>query len=316
MGIDCPVHLCNGIVIPPLVIIKGERLSTSWIPNDNEHDWRFSCNSNGWTSNIHGYEWLRRCFEPATREKASGRVRILICDGHDSHITANFLAHCIQNNVRLLLLPPHTSHLLQPLDVGLFGPLKKAMASCLDPLIRTGITRLQKIEWLQYYTTARAKAFTITNIQGGWRGAGLFPSNRSKVFRHLPPTYNKTPPPQASLQPTSMYTPFDISQVTSSPPNATVLRSANTTLNQIIATQETLQSPVRKYIRRLTNAAEQFQAELSISRKQCQDLQQVVTARKKRKSGKRVVLEGEIVLSKPELYQKVALAKRKQKRGN
>ena len=77
----------DGSVIPPLVIFKAENLSTQWIPDSIHGEWRFSCNSKGWTSNEHGVQWLRRCFEPATREKAKGEYRLLICDGHDSHIT-------------------------------------------------------------------------------------------------------------------------------------------------------------------------------------------------------------------------------------
>jgi len=57
---------------------------------------------------------------------------MLICDEHDSHVTVNFIGHCINNDIVLLILPPHTSHLLQPLDVGVFGALKTAMSRQVD----------------------------------------------------------------------------------------------------------------------------------------------------------------------------------------
>lgn len=112
--------------ISPLVIFKGEKISSEWILPANLHQhWRFSCSMKDWTSNTHGLEWLRRCFEPITREKANGELRVLILDGHESHVTGNFIAHCMDNNILLLRLSPHTSHLLQPLDIGLFGLSKK-----------------------------------------------------------------------------------------------------------------------------------------------------------------------------------------------
>lgn len=49
-----------------------------------------------------------------------GKQRLLICDGHDSHISRNFIAHCIENQITFLILPLHTSHLLQLADVGVF----------------------------------------------------------------------------------------------------------------------------------------------------------------------------------------------------
>jgi len=55
-------------------------------------------------------EWLRRYFEPVTREKADGKTRLLIYDGHESHITSAFIGHCMRHNVELMILPPHSSH--------------------------------------------------------------------------------------------------------------------------------------------------------------------------------------------------------------
>src|SRR5436305_1663021 len=246
----------NGTAIPPLIIFKGERLSNSWIPKNVDAGWKFACNSKGWTSNIHGLQWIRQIFEPSTRELANNGQdwRILICDGHESHVTSSFLAHCIQNRIHVLLLPPHTSHLLQPLDVGIFGPLKTALSRCLDPLFRTGIPLIHKVEWMEKYIEARAKAFTKSNIEGGWRGAGLSPFYPQKVLRKVIST---TPPPSTSplLPESPSQLPFH--QVTSSPPDPLILRSANVALNQLVSTAP-FPTPAKTYIGRLTNAAEQF----------------------------------------------------------
>ena len=117
-------YICvNGSSISPLVIFKGEKLSSEWIiPADPAEDWRFACSRRGWTNNDIGFEWLRTCFEPETREKAAGNSRVLIMDGHGSHVESEFIAHAYLNNIILLRMPPHMSHLLQPLDVGLFAP--------------------------------------------------------------------------------------------------------------------------------------------------------------------------------------------------
>jgi hypothetical protein len=89
---------------------------------------------------------LRRCFEPATQEKAAGEYHLLICDGHDSHITGEYIGHCIDNNIILMILPPHSLHITQPINVEAFGPMKKHMAAEIDLLIQTGIPWIQKVE--------------------------------------------------------------------------------------------------------------------------------------------------------------------------
>ena len=107
--------------VPPFLIFKGQNIQRSWIPPAILHQWYFSANSKGWTSNLHRIEWLKCVFEPATREKAAGQQRLLICNGHNSHIGRGFISHCIQNQISLLILPPHTLHLLQPLDVAILA---------------------------------------------------------------------------------------------------------------------------------------------------------------------------------------------------
>ena len=80
------------------------------------------------------------------RDKANGQTRVLICDDHDSHVTAEFIAHCQQYNIMLLILPPHSSHLTQSLDVAIFGSLKKHMAAELQDVIQTEVPHIQKAE--------------------------------------------------------------------------------------------------------------------------------------------------------------------------
>ena len=65
---------------------------------------------------------------------------LLLCDGHDSHISAEFFDYAIKNNIEIVLLPSHSWHFLQPLDVAILGPLKKAISSRLHRLMQTGIS--------------------------------------------------------------------------------------------------------------------------------------------------------------------------------
>ncbi|KAK0246755.1 hypothetical protein LTS09_018107 [Friedmanniomyces endolithicus] len=53
-------------------------------------------------------------------------------DGHGSHITANVISFCIGTAIDLLILPPHASRMLQPLDVTVFALLKQALAAETD----------------------------------------------------------------------------------------------------------------------------------------------------------------------------------------
>ena len=127
--------------------------------------------NSGWTSDSHAYEWLTTVFEPATRPADPTLRRLLVMDGHGSHITANMIAHRMEHAIELLILPPHTSHMLQPLDVAMFSPLKRALAAETDAALGLDSGRVQRVEWTETYIRAREKALISTNIASSWKAA-------------------------------------------------------------------------------------------------------------------------------------------------
>ena len=288
----------DGQSIPPFIILKGKNISSSWIPkNTLEKNVHFGCSSLGWTSHELSLYWLKNCFEPATREKAAGKPRLLLCDGHDSHVTSEFVSYCIQHNIFLHLLIPHSSHLLQPLDVGVFGPLKKAISKHLDRLLRVGVHRLEKVEWVEAYVEAREGTLTEDNIRGGWRGAGLVPLNRVRITHSLPAVIMRPTTPSPAPSHDSL---FDDIIGAGFSPDTTVLRSTNAIIRQKACNNE-LNTPARQYIPHLTEMTECLLAEREILRRRLADAEAILGSRKERKQGKRLVLKGKYGLSKIEI---------------
>lgn len=110
-------------------------------------------------------------------------------DGHSSHITANYCKRdCFLHEKPnwLLILPLHCLHLLQPLDFGVFAPLKRALASQTNAALRLDSGRVSRVEWSETYICASSRALTTNSFLGGWRGAGLMPLSPIEVFGKLP----------------------------------------------------------------------------------------------------------------------------------
>ncbi|KAH3956688.1 hypothetical protein HBH52_256030 [Parastagonospora nodorum] len=82
-------------------------------------------------------------------------------------------------------MPPHSSHLLQPLDVGCFAPLKKAYGRQAEELMRNQITHITKLKFLPCFKRAFDAAITPSNIQGEFRGARLVPFDPERVILAL-----------------------------------------------------------------------------------------------------------------------------------
>jgi hypothetical protein len=70
---------------------------------------------------------------------------------------------------------PHSSYLLQPLDVGCFSLLKRAYSRELDSLTSYYINYVDKLTFLPAFSAAFSRSFTTTNICSAFRGAGLVP---------------------------------------------------------------------------------------------------------------------------------------------
>ena len=82
---------------------------------------------NGWTDDVLCKEWFTKSFVSQATEcrKTSANPDapiLLIYDGHGSHDKYALIQEAMDNNIYLLCLLPHTTHKLQPLDVGIFGP--------------------------------------------------------------------------------------------------------------------------------------------------------------------------------------------------
>jgi hypothetical protein len=82
-------------------------------------------------------------------------------------------------------MPPHLSHLLQPLDVGCFAPLKVGYGRQAENLMRSQINHITKLEFLPCFKAAFNAAITKNNILGGFRGAGLVPHDPEAVILKL-----------------------------------------------------------------------------------------------------------------------------------
>jgi hypothetical protein len=184
-----------GWSLPAFVILAGKVHQSSWY-RDLPLDWTVGGSDNGWTTDQLGVEWVKH-FNQHTAARTAGVYRLLILDGHSSHATPEFDQYCAENKIITLCMPPHTSHLLQPLDVSCYSPLKRAYGREVEELARQGVYHIDKIDFLTAYTRIRPTVFTQQNIQAGFQATGLVPPCPDRVLSSL--TVVRTPsPPQTT----------------------------------------------------------------------------------------------------------------------
>ncbi|KAM0708863.1 hypothetical protein Q7P35_002899 [Cladosporium inversicolor] len=289
---------------------KAKYTNTAWIPASTPEKWKFSTSTSGWTSDNHAYEWLTTLFEPET-QRNDGKRRLLLLDGHGSHLTARFIAFCIDKSIDLVVLPPHTSHILQPLDIGIFSPVKRALSAEIEKLFRLSTLRIPRIEWTTAYIIARDKAFTIRNVESSFRASGIYPLSPITILSTL-----RMPTPTSRVTPPPITTPNDLdrSLLDSSPPEGTELREATLLVNRIVRSS-TLETPVKRYIEPSGVAFERTTSEVALLRKELTEARELLRVRKERKKGKRVAVKGKFVFNTKEILELVEEAEAEVSKG-
>ncbi|KAJ1029667.1 hypothetical protein NDA13_002910 [Ustilago tritici] len=128
-----------------MVIFWGKNHMQGWYHNHTAaKDWVFATSQNGWTNNELALHWLKDCFNKHTKQRAQGKYWLLIIDGHGSHITAEFIQQAWDSCIVCLCLPPHATHLLQPLDVMIFGPLQQAFTKEVDKFAGANLSIIEE----------------------------------------------------------------------------------------------------------------------------------------------------------------------------
>lgn len=131
----------------------------------------------GWTDQELGLRWLQKDFKPQTAAwNHSNGYCLLILDGHNSHGTYEFCKFATDHNIIILCLPSHTTYTLQPLDVGVFGPLASAWKKQVNEAYCQFIA-IKKHNLLEYYKKAHDKAMSPSTIQSAFAKTGIYPLN-------------------------------------------------------------------------------------------------------------------------------------------
>ncbi|XP_063891128.1 uncharacterized protein LOC135116582 [Helicoverpa armigera] len=138
-------------------------------------------NSSGWMTGLEFRVFMKH-FIGNVKPSATDPV-LLLLDNHTSHLDIEVVETAKENNVVLLSFPPHCSHKLQPLDVGVYGPFKNYCASQQDAWLRNNPGKTMSIHDIpSIVNKALPSALNPANIINGFKKTGIAPFNKD-VFQ-------------------------------------------------------------------------------------------------------------------------------------
>jgi hypothetical protein len=166
-----PLHPYKGVaamgcIILPFLIFAGKVLISTWYA-DLPCNWVIAVSSTGWINNILALAWLKH-FDIHTKASSAGVYRLLIIDGHESHCSVEVQDYCKENKIIALCMPPHLSHLLQPLDIVCYLLLKCHYGNRILLLAHSCIYYINKDTFLPAFRAAFEKTFIAENVCAGF----------------------------------------------------------------------------------------------------------------------------------------------------
>jgi len=164
---------CNaaGEFMPPMYIFSGVRRKMQWLEGSPAGSVCAVTESSNINTDLFliWFKWFITML-PASRPQ------LLVLDGHFAHVSLMAVKYGMQRDVHLFVLPAHTSHFLQPLDVGVFQPFKALYDKAIKqyPIAHHGaLPTKDNIAALTHEPFKNA--FSTANIRKGFSSTGIYP---------------------------------------------------------------------------------------------------------------------------------------------
>ena len=168
-----------GFVLPPMIIYPRKKPVPEHFKKNAYPNTLFSCSESGWVNQDLYIKWFNLFLEAIP----SSRPVLLIQDGHSSHMSIELIELAKANDVHLLCLPAHTSHLLQPLDVGVFKSFKHNFNKACKNYMMKHPGRVITVDVLASLVgEAYPLSFTPLNIMSGFKKSGVWPINPGEAI--------------------------------------------------------------------------------------------------------------------------------------
>jgi len=157
------------------------------LPPDLDHladKFEWGGQSSGWMTQAIFADWVKSVFVPHVQEKRKQQGEpdaevILWVDGHSSRAAVDAVSHLHANNIHLVTIPSHTSHVLQPLDRGVNAVFKRYMQphQCLE----VGTSAQRRVACLESALNALYHAQAPRTIIGSFKCAGIVPWDKGII---------------------------------------------------------------------------------------------------------------------------------------
>jgi len=174
----------NGTVIAPVLIIPGKTHMEVWYHENLVGGERILLSESGYTNDDLAIIWLQH-FIKETKSDGNSLWKVMILDSHTSHMTPELRLMAAEYNIHLYTLPSHLTHVLQPLDVGIFQPYKHWHKEAVHSSIRKLDLKYTVGSFIRDLPEIRANTFKASTIIHAFQKSGIWPIDKEEALSKL-----------------------------------------------------------------------------------------------------------------------------------
>lgn len=173
------MYSADGIRAPPMILYKYQEKIPRKIAENCPTGWGLGVSESGWMTSETFFEYMTNIFYPWLIQNNVVFPVIIYFDGHSSHMTVPLVSFCRERNIELIALYPHSTHIIQPLDIAFFHPFKEAWKVNLTQWFdKNNIKKLSKEHFAPVLEiTLNSMKEEKHIIKNGFKSAGLWPFN-------------------------------------------------------------------------------------------------------------------------------------------
>ena len=177
----------SGAILPPMTVYKAQHMYEGWLDGAPSGS-HFHSTPSGWFDSDSFGIWFEKIFLPQTEHLAG--PKILFGDNLASHFNPDVVNLASINNVFFIMLPPNSTNLTQPLDVSVYGPMKRVWRTILQEWRNesraTGSIPKELFPMLLSRLNRSIQSTITANLISGFRTCGLYPVDHFQVLKKLP----------------------------------------------------------------------------------------------------------------------------------
>ena len=171
-----------GYCIPPMVVFDRKTLNPELAAGEVPGTF-YGLSDSGWMDSELFEGWFKNHFIP---HAPPVRPLLLMLDGHSSHYQPELLRIAASEGIIVFCLPPHTTHLLQPLDGCTFGSLKRHWGEeCHKFCSRNPGKVVTRHNFSSIFNSAWVQGMSMQNVMASFREVGVYPTNRDRANSKL-----------------------------------------------------------------------------------------------------------------------------------